>query len=180
MVTALGYANTPGGVRVAIGRENGSLCLWSPSTSTSHDILCCDQATVKNVDFVQFSDDWTTLKSRGEDGTVFTWAIPFDADDANMACCALCTQQEGVDTNAVSLPHLLSRSDPEDTVDSLFHTAYRIRKDGWLVEGDRRVIWLPSYVRPRGKDTFYAYEDGSAALLTPSSIWLLLKYEYVK
>ncbi|KAG8216568.1 hypothetical protein J3R82DRAFT_6749 [Butyriboletus roseoflavus] len=182
MVTALAYAaGTPatadgGGARIAIGREDGSLCVWSPSTSASHDLVRGDQATVKHVDFVRFSDDQTRLTSRGEDGTAFSWAISFDADDTDMARCTRRTRQEGVDAHNTSLPHLLSRSDPEDTVDSLFHTAYRVRKDGWLVEGDRRVIWLPPFTRPHGKNTFYAYENGSVALCTPSSTWLFLRY----
>ena len=178
MVTALAYAVMPCGPRVAIGRKDGSLCLWSPSTSASHDVLRGDRATIKNVDFIQFSDDRSRLTSRAEDGTVFTWAIPFDADDTDMARCTLCPCQEVVDgtSNTKSLPHLLSQSDPEDAVDSLFHTAYRVRKDGWLVEGDRRVIWLPASIRPHGKDAFYAFQNGSMALFTPSSMWLFLRY----
>jgi len=80
------------------------------------------------------------------------------------------------DNQTIPPPHLLSRSDPEDTVDGLFHTAYRVRKDGWLVEGERRVIWIPPAIRPHGKNTFYAFEDGSVALFTPSDLWLFLKY----
>ena len=178
MVTALTYAGTPGGARVAIGREDGSLCLWSPSRSASHDVLRGDKTTVKNVDFVQFSHDRSRLTSRGEDGTVFTWAIAFDADDADLARCAVCPREEGADgvSNLRTLPHLLSQSDPEDAMDSLFHTAYRVRKDGWLVKGDRRVIWLPPPIRPRGKDTFYAYENGQVVFFTPSTSLIFLKW----
>jgi WD40 repeat protein len=178
MVTALAYAGTPGGATVAIGREDGSLCLWSPSTSASHDILHGDQTTVKNVDFVQFSHDRSRLTSRGEDGTVFTWAITFDADDADLARCALCPREEGSGgvSNPTTLPHLLSQSDPEDAVDSLFQTAYRVRKDGWLVKGDRRVIWFSPRTRPRGKDTFYAYENGQVVFFTPSRSLIFLKW----
>ena len=173
MVTALAYVSRPGGSRVAIGREDGSLYLWSPSTSASHDILPgSDQATVKNVDFVQFSDDRSRLTSRGGDRTVFIWAIPFDADDAEMARCAACPREEDSNADGISnpttLPHLLSQSDPEDVVDSFFHTAYRVRKDGWLVNGNRRVIWLP-FIRPRGKDTFFAYENGQVVFFAPST-----------
>jgi len=177
-VTALAYAGTPGGARVAVGREDGSLCLWSPSTSASHDILRGDQATAKNVDFVQFSADRSTLTSRGEDGIVFSWAIPFDVDDTDMARCALCPREEGVDSapNPTTLPHLLSQSDPEDVVDSHFHTAYRVRKDGWLVKGDRRVMWFPSSIRPRGKDMFYAYENEQVVFRTPSAALVFLKW----
>ena len=179
MVTALAYAVTPCETRVVIGRKDGSLCLWSPSTSSSHDIIRGDQATVKNVDFIQFSDDRSKLMSRGEDGTVFTWAIAFNADDTDMARCTLCRHQQGVDdasNTTKSPPHFLSRSDPEDTIDTLFQTAYRVRKDGWLVEGDRRVIWLPPSIRPHGKDALYAFRNGWVALFTPSSLWLFLKY----
>ena len=178
MVTALAYAGTPGGARVAVGREDGSLCLWSPSTSTSHDILRGDQATVKNVDFVQFSDDRSRLTSRGEDGTVSSWAIPFVSDDADMARCALCLREEGTDgvSNPTILRHLLSQSDPEDALDSHFHTAYRIRKDGWLVKGDRRVIWLQSFaIHPRG-NMFYAYENGQVVFCSPSTGLVFLKW----
>ena len=167
MVTALAYAGALGGAKVAIGREDGSLCLWSPSTSASHGILRGDQATVKNVDFVQFSDDQCRLTSRGGDGIVFLWAIPFAVDDADTARCAV-----GV-SNPTALPHLLSQSDPEDAVDSHFHTSYRVRKDGWLVKGDRRVIWLPVFMRPRGKDTFYAYENGQVVFCIPASTALI-------
>ncbi|KAH0830333.1 hypothetical protein J3R83DRAFT_1725 [Lanmaoa asiatica] len=177
MVTALAYAGTPGEARVAIGREDGSLCLWSPSTSASHDILCGNQAIVKNVDFIRFSDDRTRLTSRGEDGTVFSWAIPFEEDDAEMACCALCPRQDpGVSNDTTSLPHLLARFDVEDAVDSLFHTAYRVRKDGWLVNGNRRVIWMPEPMRPRGKDAFYAYENGQVVFFTPSKDLIFLRW----
>ncbi|KAG8216576.1 hypothetical protein J3R82DRAFT_6760 [Butyriboletus roseoflavus] len=168
MVTALAYAGgTPvaadgGRARIAIGREDGSLC---------------DQATIKHVDFVRFSDDRVKLTSRGEDGTAFSWAISFDADDTDVARCTRCTAQEGVDAHVVtSLPHLLSRSDPEDAIDSLFHTPYRVRKDGWLVEGDRRVIWIPPYIRPRGKDTFYAFENGQVVFFTPVTALVFLRW----
>lgn len=177
-VTALAYAVTPGETRVAIGREDGSLCLWSPSTSASHDVRGA-QASAKLVDFVQFSDDRSRLTSRGEDGTVSTWAIPFDADDTAMARCTLCPPSEGADSPSNSdtaSPHLLSQFDPEDAVDSLFHTTYRVRKDGWLVDGDRRVVWIPSAIRPHGKNAFYAFANGSVVFLTPSSLWLFLKY----
>ena len=178
MVTALAYTDTPGGARVAVGREDGSLCLWSPSTSASHDILRDDQATVKNVDFVQFSDDQSRLTSRGGDGVVFSWAIPFDVDDADMARCAVCPREEGTDgvSNPTTFPHLLSQSDPEDVVDSFFHTTYRVRKDGWLVKGDRRVIWFPPNMRPRGKDVFYGYENGQVVFCTPSAALVFLKW----
>jgi WD40 repeat protein len=179
MVTALAHAGKPGGARIAIGREDGSLSLWSPSTSASHDILRGDQATVKNVDFVQFSpDDWCRLTSRGGDGTVFNWAIPFAVDDADMARCTLCPCEEGADgvSNPTTLPHLLSQSDPDEAVDSHFHTAYRVRKDGWLVKGDRRVIWFPAFIRPRGKDAFYAYENGQVVFCTSSTALVFLKW----
>lgn len=179
MVTALAYVGgTPGGreARVAIGREDGSLCVWSPSTSASHDLVRGDQATVKQVDFVRFSDDGTRLTSRGEDGTAFSWAISFDEDDVDMARCTLCTRQKGEDTHDTSLPHLLSRSDPEDAIDSLFRTTYRVRKDGWLVKGDRRVIWIPPFVRPRGKDAFYAYENGQVLFFTPNMALIFLRW----
>ncbi|KAI9568724.1 hypothetical protein HD554DRAFT_2097581 [Boletus coccyginus] len=149
---------------VAIGREDGSLCLWSPSSG--------DQVTVKNVDLLRFSDDWSRLTSRGGDGIVFIWSIPFDADDADLVRCALCPREdsEGVDgvSNSTSIPHLLSQSDPGDVVDSHLNTTYRVRKDGWLVKGDRRVIWLPPSRRPRGKDTFYAYENGQVVFALPA------------
>ena len=170
-VTALAYGAE---ARVAIGREDGSLCLWSLSTSASHDIVRSDHATVKNVDFLQFSGDRTRLTSRGEDGTVFTWALP-DSDDTEMAHCTHCLPQDDA-SNTGSLPHLLSQSDPEDAVDSLFHTAYRIRKDGWLLDGDRRVAWIPASIRPHGKNTFYAFESGLVVFLMPDSLWLFLKY----
>ena len=195
-VTALAYGVTSNDTRVAIGREDGSICVWSPSKSASHDILPGDQATVKNVDFIRFSNDLSRLTSRGEDGSVFTWAIP--DTEAEMTQCKLCTlPQEGegegdgeaiggsvdresgtgdLKNQTMSPPHLLSRTDPEDTVDSLFNTAYRVRKDGWLVEGERRVIWIPPAIRPHGKNTFYAFEDGSIALFAPSELWLFLKY----
>ena len=193
-VTALAYGVTSNDTRIAIGREDGSICVWSPLKSASHDILPGDQATVKNVDIIRFSDDLSRLISSGEDGSVSTWAIP--DTEADMTQCKLCTPpQEGegdgeatggsVDRESGASgsknqttcpPHLLSRTDPEDTVDSLFTTAYRVRKDGWLVEGERRVIWIPPAIRPHGKNTFYAFENGSVALFAPSSLWLLLKY----
>ena len=176
MITALAYTITPYGARIAIGRENGSLSLWSPSTSASHDIVHRNQATVKNVDFLRISDDRSKLVSSGEDGTILTWTIP-DADDAEMARCTLCTQEDANGgSSTATRPHLLSQSDPEDTVDGLFHTTYRVRKDGWLVKGDRRVIWLPASIRPHGKGTFYAFENGLVAVQSPSSLWLFLKY----
>lgn len=172
MVTSLAYAGTPSGGRVAIGREDGSLCLWSPSRSASHDLLSGDQVTVKNVDLLRFSDDWSRLTSRGGDGIVFIWSIPFDADDADLVQCALCPREdsEGADgvSNSTFIPHLLSQSDPGDVVDSHLNTTYRVRKDGWLVKGDRRVIWLPPSRRPRGKDTFYAYENGQVVFALPA------------
>ncbi|KAH0834947.1 hypothetical protein J3R83DRAFT_10641 [Lanmaoa asiatica] len=179
MVTALTYLGIPGGARVAIGREDGSLCLWSPSTSASHDILRGDQATVKNVDLIRFSDDRTRLTCRGEDGIVSSWAISFDEDDVDMARCAICPHQEdveGVSNDTTSLPHFLSRSDPEEAMDSFLHTAYRVRKDGWLVNGDRRVIWIPPNMRPRGKDAFYAYENGQVFFFTPTMALIFLKW----
>lgn len=174
MVTSLAYASTPGGARVAIGREDGSLCLWSPSRSASHDLLSGDQVTVKNVDLLRFSDDQSKLTSRGGDGTIFSWSVSFDADDTDLARCAVCPREEGADgvSNPASIPHLLSQSDPEDVVDSHLNTAYRVRKDGWLVNGDRRIIWLPPSRRPRGKDTFYAHENGQVVFALPALIFL--------
>lgn len=164
MVTALAYSGTPGGgARVAIGREDGSLCLWSPSTSTSNDILCGDQPTVKSVNHIQFSDDRSKLTSRGEDGTISIWNIAaFDADNLS---------------NPTSLPDLLlSQSDPEDVADTYFRTAYRVRKDGWLVNGDRRVIWFPPTMRPR-KDAFHAYENRQVVFWTQTRTLVFLKWD---
>ena len=88
--------------------------------SASHDILRDDQATVKNMDFVQFSDDRSRLTSRGGNGTVFIWAIPFDADDAEMMQYVACPREEDSNADGISnpstLPHLLSQSNPEDVV----------------------------------------------------------------
>ena len=173
MVTALAYSSS---ARVAIGREDGSICLWSLSTSASQDVVRSDQATVKHVDFIQFSEDGSRLTSRGEDGTVFTWAITFDADDTDMARCTLCPRQEGVVDDTSNTGHLLSQSDPEDAVDSLFHTAYRVRKDGWLVKGERRLIWMSPLMRPRGKDAFYAYKSRLVVFFAPSKVLVFLKW----
>ena len=65
-------------------------------------------------------------------------------------------------TQTQTQPHtsFLTRSDPAEALDSHFHTTYRVRKDGWLVKGERRVVWMPPSIRPRGKDALFAYPSG--------------------
>ena len=235
-VTALGYWATKD--TIAIGRADGSLSMWSPSTSASYDLVRADTAPTPHIDVARFSEDapeGLRLISRGEDGAVCRWAVsvpvltadrgddgndghnednggdsgnPGDngndrgegegdngddggngTDDGNDGeggndGDALTPAGHVGDTHtppqtpshAPAQTHtLLTRSDPAEAPDSHFHTAYRVRKDGWLVQGDRRRVWMPPSIRPRGKDVVYAYASGLIVFFTPSGLLGFLK-----
>ncbi|KAG9311510.1 hypothetical protein JVU11DRAFT_7713 [Chiua virens] len=203
MVTSLAFANVPaGGARIAIGREDGSFCVWLPASSSAFQVIHLqdpvvphsesiasssqDEAATEKVKtsmiLTQFSEDRSKLFARREDGTIFSWAmtVPLSCDvAASEGAVRDELPQAGYDSNAstTSTPqfHLLSQSDPAEAVDNHFHTAFRVRKDGWLVKGDRRVIWLPPHARPRGKDTLYGYESGLVVLHVGTSSLLIFK-----
>ncbi|KAH7908313.1 hypothetical protein BJ138DRAFT_373116 [Hygrophoropsis aurantiaca] len=175
-------AFSPDSNHLAYGYGDGSLHVWFPlPTGLRHTVIPGSKESADPLAHILFSSDGTTINCRTFEGTFYTVKVPAELFETNsksddesapssssgsVQCdiCKLTVEESPSSTdcpnNSIAPnPHVEFTSDKTNVRDVMFRSDYEVRHDGWVYDGDRRILWLPPPFRPSAPYALKAYND---------------------
>ncbi|KAH7908677.1 WD40-repeat-containing domain protein [Hygrophoropsis aurantiaca] len=172
-------AFSPDRYRIAFGCGDGSLHLCYPlPTGLHHSLIPSSKEFPDPPELVLFSPDGTTINCRTLEGVLYTIKVPsqlFETSDSepipssspSSALCDICISTanqtpisaDNWTDSTIANPHIKFTSDKTNVRDAMFRSGYEMHRDGWVYDGDRRILWLPPFARPYHRSALMAYND---------------------
>ncbi|EGN97592.1 hypothetical protein SERLA73DRAFT_110872 [Serpula lacrymans var. lacrymans S7.3] len=164
-VTALNFSRD--GELVAFGSQEGSIQLLHHSTGVCRPLASKENAMSTAIDFVEFSDDNSKLTCRNTDGDVTVWdsVVELNGVDGEESGPAEKDETCNIESLSPPLSYLISRTEDGILGDSLFRPGYVLRKDGWILDDKKKLIWLPPSFRPTESKSTSLIVDGDRLIV---------------
>jgi WD40 repeat protein len=119
---------TPNGNRIVSGSSEGSLRVWNPESESTP--WGTPSMTIKSLEF-HSSSDGLRLLCRSEKQAVEIWDFGKDEKDESVIPCISWRTDDGC-----------------FLAEQPFGWKFSMRDDGWLLDGDSRICWIPKIYRP--------------------------------
>ncbi|EGO23186.1 hypothetical protein SERLADRAFT_357012 [Serpula lacrymans var. lacrymans S7.9] len=136
------------------------LHLYSSSTGRRLDKLDGD---IDDISCVAFSPDNKYITAGLTDGTIEVWDL-----SSNKRLVKVKSELPSVTSIVFSLDHTkIACGSAKDGIlgDSLFRPGYVLRKDGWILDDKKKLIWLPPSFRPTESKSTSLIVDGDRLIV---------------